>query len=216
MTPAWEPVNERASCPRLAIAMASSAIEIRSPAVSSMSSSRGVRQRRDLLGEVDQLVGGVAHRRDHDGRRRDRPCDGPTIRWATCLMRSASLTEEPPYFWTTSATGASSHPGNGDVATPEFTGAFPRPPAGPHRGPLRPVGGDVRVGCAVASRVRPPGSGGSPLGTGAGGWAPRRSGRTRPSRRGTPRHRRGGPAGPAGGPCPTMSASTARYIGLRT
>ena len=40
MTPACEPVNERPSRPRLAIAMASSAIEIRSPAVSSMSSSR--------------------------------------------------------------------------------------------------------------------------------------------------------------------------------
>ena len=48
--------------------MASSAIEIRSPAVSSMSSSRPRRQRADLLGEVEQLVGGVAHRRhdDHD------------------------------------------------------------------------------------------------------------------------------------------------------
>ena len=40
ITPACEPVNERAWCPRLPIAIASSAIEIRSPAVSSMSSSR--------------------------------------------------------------------------------------------------------------------------------------------------------------------------------
>ena len=40
ITPAWEPVNERAVQPRSAIAMATSAIEIRSPAVSSMSSSR--------------------------------------------------------------------------------------------------------------------------------------------------------------------------------
>ena len=40
MTPACEPVNDRASRPRLAMAMASSAIEMRSPAVSSMSSSR--------------------------------------------------------------------------------------------------------------------------------------------------------------------------------
>ena len=66
MTPAWLPVNDRASWPRLSIAMASSAIEIRSPAVSSMSSSRPVGSGRDLLGEVDQLVGGVAHRRDDD------------------------------------------------------------------------------------------------------------------------------------------------------
>ena len=40
ITPACEPVNERAVQPRSAIAMATSAIEIRSPAVSSMSSSR--------------------------------------------------------------------------------------------------------------------------------------------------------------------------------
>ena len=39
ITPAWEPVNERALSPRLAMAIASSAIEIRSPEVSSMSSS---------------------------------------------------------------------------------------------------------------------------------------------------------------------------------
>ena len=40
MTPACDPVNDRASMPRVAIAIASSAIEIRSPEVSSMSSSR--------------------------------------------------------------------------------------------------------------------------------------------------------------------------------
>ncbi len=41
ITPACEPVNERALWPSWAIAIASSAIEMRSPAVSSMSSSRG-------------------------------------------------------------------------------------------------------------------------------------------------------------------------------
>ena len=40
ITPAWLPVNDRASWPRLPMAIASSAIEMRSPAVSSMSSSR--------------------------------------------------------------------------------------------------------------------------------------------------------------------------------
>ena len=40
MTPACDPVNERAVWPRLAIAMARRAIEIRSPAVRSMSISR--------------------------------------------------------------------------------------------------------------------------------------------------------------------------------
>ena len=39
---------------------------MRSPAVSSMSSSRGGGSGRDLLGEVEQLVGGVAHRGDDD------------------------------------------------------------------------------------------------------------------------------------------------------
>ena len=40
VTPAWEPVNDRAVKPRSEIAIATRAIEIRSPAVSSMSSSR--------------------------------------------------------------------------------------------------------------------------------------------------------------------------------
>ena len=48
------------------MAMASSAADIRSPAVSSMSSSRGGGIGRDLLGEVEQLVGRVAHRGDDD------------------------------------------------------------------------------------------------------------------------------------------------------
>ena len=38
--PAWLPVKDLASCPRFAIAIASNAIEIRSPAVSNISSSR--------------------------------------------------------------------------------------------------------------------------------------------------------------------------------
>ena len=63
--PAWEPVYDRASAPRSEIAMATSAMEMRSPAVSSMSSSRAGGQRRHLLGEVEELVRGVAHR-GHD------------------------------------------------------------------------------------------------------------------------------------------------------
>lgn len=41
ITPAWEPVNDFAVWPSCAMAIATSAIEIRSPLVSSMSSSRG-------------------------------------------------------------------------------------------------------------------------------------------------------------------------------
>ena len=63
--PAWLPVNERASWPMLLIAIASSAIEMRSPA-RSMSSSRGAGIGVTSCGEVEQLVGGVAHRGDGD------------------------------------------------------------------------------------------------------------------------------------------------------
>ena len=67
MTPAWLPVNERASCPRLPIAIASRAIEMRSPRGEQHVELARVGQRAHLLGEVEQLVGRVTHRRDdHD------------------------------------------------------------------------------------------------------------------------------------------------------
>ena len=61
------------------------------------------RGRGNLLGEVHQVVGGVAHRRDHDddvvaglpGR------DDPL---GDALDPLGRPTDEPPYFWTTSAT----------------------------------------------------------------------------------------------------------------
>ena len=65
ITPACEPVNERASYPRLWIAMASSAMEIRSPGGEQHVQLAARRQRADLVGQVEQLVGGVAHRGDH-------------------------------------------------------------------------------------------------------------------------------------------------------
>ena len=64
----------------------------------------GRRHRRHLLGEVDQLVGGVTHGRHDHARRRGRPCLASTMRGATRLMLAASATEEPPYFCTTSPT----------------------------------------------------------------------------------------------------------------
>ena len=65
----------------------------------------------DLAGQVEQLVGGVAHRGDDDddvvavllGRRRS------ARRHASCA--SADATEEPPYFWTTRATGSTGYRG---------------------------------------------------------------------------------------------------------
>ena len=64
--PACEPVNEIASRPRSLIAIETSAIEIRSPAVSSMSISRGCGSVETCARELDELVGRVAHRRDDD------------------------------------------------------------------------------------------------------------------------------------------------------
>ena len=65
ITPAWDPVKERASRPRVAIAMASSAIEIRSPGGQQHVELASGRQRADLAGQVHELVGRVAHR-GHD------------------------------------------------------------------------------------------------------------------------------------------------------
>ena len=62
--PACEPVSEIASWPRSWITIAASAQEIRSPTETSMSSSRGCGVGRDLVSEVEQLVGRVAHRRE--------------------------------------------------------------------------------------------------------------------------------------------------------
>ena len=73
---------------------------MRSPAVSSMSSSRGARDRRDLVREVEQLVGGVAHRADRDDDVVAGLARVSTMRLATRLMLSASATDDPPYFCT--------------------------------------------------------------------------------------------------------------------
>lgn len=107
ITPAWEPVNERASWPRLAMAMASSAIEMRSPAVSSMSSSRagGSGLTCFALSIRSSVVSPMAETTTTTSL----PAFFvATMRWATRLTHSASATEEPPYFCTTRATGGRS------------------------------------------------------------------------------------------------------------
>ena len=103
MTPACDPVNDRASMPRLAIAIASSAIEIRSPAVSSMSSSRPggtglTRLARSISSSVESPIAETTTTTWSPASR------VATMRRATRLMPSASATEEPPYFCTTRAT----------------------------------------------------------------------------------------------------------------
>ena len=101
--PAWEPVNDRAVPPRALIAMASSALEMRSPEVSSMSSSRGgglgwTASARSVSSSVVSPIAEATTTTSLPSLRVRR------IRSATRLMRSADWTDDPPYFWTTSAT----------------------------------------------------------------------------------------------------------------
>ena len=67
--PACDPVSEIALWPMSWIAIAQSAHEIRSPVESSMSISRAGGALGHLVGHLDQLVGGLAARREH----RDHP-----------------------------------------------------------------------------------------------------------------------------------------------
>ena len=117
MTPAWLPVNDRASWPRLAIAIASSAIEIRSPAVSSMSSSRpggsgDTCSARSISSSVVSPIAETTTTTSWPALRVS------TIRWATRLMPSASATDEPPYFCTTRPTGVLQTTANGGHSDP--------------------------------------------------------------------------------------------------
>ena len=91
------------------MAIASSAIEIRSPAVSSMSSSRpgGAGLTRLARSRSSSVVSPIAETTTTTERPAFRLA---TMRCATRLMPSASATDEPPYFCTTSATGASLPP----------------------------------------------------------------------------------------------------------
>ena len=100
MMPDWLPVKLIASPPSSRIAIDSTAIEIRSPAVSSMSSSR-----RSGFGDTclasarsSSVVSPIAETTT--------TTSWPaffvrTTRSATCRIRATSATLEPPYFWTT-------------------------------------------------------------------------------------------------------------------
>src|SRR3954468_16142084 len=89
----------------LRMAMARSAIEIRSPAVSSMSSSRGsgigvTSCARSSSSSVVSPMALTATTTSLPALRVS------TMRLATRLMLSASATDEPPYFWTMRLTGS--------------------------------------------------------------------------------------------------------------
>ena len=103
ITPACEPVNDRAVKPRSEIAIATSAIEIRSPAVRSMSSSRagGSGLTPSARSSSSSVVSPMAETATTTS------CPAfftSTMRRATRLTAEASASDEPPYFCTTMPT----------------------------------------------------------------------------------------------------------------
>src|SRR5262245_8429090 len=100
MMPDWLPVKLMASPPSSRIAIERSAIEIRSPAESSMSSSRrsGFGERLLASASSSSVVSPIAETTTTTSwpRRLVR-----TTRSATLRSRSTSATLDPPYFWTT-------------------------------------------------------------------------------------------------------------------
>ena len=105
ITPACEPVKDRAVQPRSEIAIATSAIEIRSPAVSSMSSSRAGGS--GLTPSASSSSSSVLSPMAETATTTSLPSRlASTMRRATRLTAEASAREEPPYFCTTMPTDA--------------------------------------------------------------------------------------------------------------
>ena len=102
ISPACEPVKERASKPRLPMAIATSAIEMRSPAVSSMSSSRrsGAAEICLAMPSSSSVVSPIADTTTTTS------CPAFLVRTTRSPTRRnfcKSATLLPPYFWTTMA-----------------------------------------------------------------------------------------------------------------
>src|SRR6478609_8067779 len=165
ITPAWEPVNERASAPRDEMAMATSALEMRSPEVSSMSSSRAGGDgetcwARSISSSVVSPIAETTTTTSWPSLR------VATIRSATRLIRSAVPTDEPPYFWTTSPTAtptvACVRPCFGPVT--DFTGRIivPRPTGRSAHGREGDDGHRVEHHVGDDRRAEPPGPDGQP------------------------------------------------------
>ena len=109
MIPAWEPVNDRALMPASWSAIASSAIEIRSPAVRSMSISRP--------GGTGLILAAMSTSSSVNAPIAETTttvlCPSRAVRAtrsATRRMRVTSPTDVPPYFWTTMPMSRSSVP----------------------------------------------------------------------------------------------------------
>ncbi len=96
-TPAWDPVKDLASFPKFPIAIASRAIEIRSPAVSNISSSRPFGSGETWLARSisSSVVSPIAETTTTTWWPARLVA---TIRLATRFSPSASATDEPPYF----------------------------------------------------------------------------------------------------------------------
>ncbi len=141
MTPAWLPVKDWASWPRDLIAMASSAMEMRSPAVSSMSNSRpaGSGDTCSASSMSSSVVSPIA---DTTTTTSWPAFLASTIRRATRLMPSASATDEPPYFCTTRPTCA-----------PRLVSFFRG-----RQAPVPPGGGGCAVRVSLPSRGAPTGA----------------------------------------------------------
>ena len=123
ITPACDPVKERALAPRASIAIATSALEMRSPEVKSMSSSRGGGTGETCVARSSRLsvVSPMAETTTTTSFPALRVA---TMRSATRLIRSALSTDEPPYFCTISATVAA-HLSDMRVPTTATLGGFP-------------------------------------------------------------------------------------------
>ena len=102
-TPACEPVNDCASAPNDSMAIATSALDIRSPAVSNISISRagGTGFTCAARSRSSSVVSPIAEHTTTTSF----PCFlVATIRSATRRIRSALSSEDPPYFCTINAT----------------------------------------------------------------------------------------------------------------
>ena len=101
-TPAWEPVNDCAFAPKESTAIATSAFEIRSPAVSSISNSRcgGTGFTDAARSSSSSVVSPIA---EHTTTTSLPAFFVATIRSATARILSALSRDDPPYFCTTNA-----------------------------------------------------------------------------------------------------------------
>ena len=134
--PAWDPVKDWAEAPNLLMAMASRAMEMRSPAERSMSISRAGAESVTWAAR-SRSSSVVSPMADTTTTTSSPAFWASTIRRATRLMPSASATEEPPNFFTTRCFVAAAETGSSCGCGPGWTsvvGKLMRAPSLDHRG----------------------------------------------------------------------------------